>query len=75
MKFSFHAGTMNFLTKNNFDFNKLFYESIPYTSNDRLNRVKKDEQMIEFKRQLRKTKLLQSPETKAFVSLKLPLVE
>jgi hypothetical protein len=36
MKFSFHAGTMNFLTKNNFDFNKLFYESVPYVSKDRL---------------------------------------
>jgi hypothetical protein len=32
MKFAFHAGTMNFLTKNNFDFNKLLYEGIPYTN-------------------------------------------
>lgn len=32
MKFSFHAGTMNFLTKNKFNFNKLFYEGIPFAN-------------------------------------------
>lgn len=43
LKFSFHAGTMNFLTKNSFDFNKLFYEAIPYANGDRLSLYKKTE--------------------------------
>lgn len=54
MRFSFHAGTMNFLTKNNFDFNKLFYEGIPYTSEEQLSELKKKDKILDYKRSIRK---------------------
>jgi len=34
IKFSFNAGTVNFLANNNFDFNKLFYEYVPYINQE-----------------------------------------
>ena len=47
LKFSFHAGTMNFLAKNNFDFNKVFYDSIFYSRRDKLELYKREEKMVE----------------------------
>lgn len=43
MKFNFNTATMSFLTKNQFDFNKLFYEGIPYSNQERLSLFKKQE--------------------------------
>jgi len=61
MKFSFHAGTMNFLTKNNFDFNKLFYEGVPYTSRQKVKEFTKNAKLDEIKMELRRLKQMKSP--------------
>jgi hypothetical protein len=61
MKFSFHAGTMNFLTKNNFDFNKLFYEGVPYTSRQKIKELAKNTKLDEIKMELRRLKQMKSP--------------
>lgn len=40
---------MNFLVKNRFDFNKLFYEGIPYTSKEKLKIYEKQENINQFR--------------------------
>lgn len=36
-RFGFHTGSMSFLAKNNFDFNKLFYDGVPYVCKEKGN--------------------------------------
>lgn len=75
MRFSFHAGTMNFLASNHFDFNRLFYEGIPYTSRDSLRLMEQQQGLNNLKYELKRMKQLQSPEVRAFLKMRLPIVE
>ena len=70
MKFQFHAGTMRFLTKNNFDFNKLFYDSVPYTRKDNLKIFKNQANTIKDNDELKDSKWLNSFEVRDFLSSK-----
>jgi hypothetical protein len=75
MRFSFHAGTMNFLTNNHFDFNRLFYEGIPYTSREKIGLMEQQQGLNSLKDELKRMKQLQSPEVRAFLKMSLPMVE
>jgi hypothetical protein len=75
MRFSFHAGTMNFLAKNHFDFNKLFYEAIPYASRESLRLLEQQEGLNSLAEELRRMRQLQSPEVKAFLRMNIPRAE
>lgn len=75
MKFSFHAGTMNFLTKNNFDFNRLFYEGVPYCSRERMRNIAREKKLTEMKQELKRMKQIQSPTTLAFLNVHLPVAQ
>ena len=60
---------MNFLAKNNFDFNKLFYDGIFYTRRDRLEMFRKEERIGELRKEMKRSRNLESPETKAFIGM------
>jgi hypothetical protein len=68
-KFSFHAGTMQFLAKNNFDFNKAFYDSVLFSRRDKLKLYEKEENVSKFRREMRRSRAMESPEIKAFVMM------
>ena len=61
MRFSFHVGTMNFLAKNSFDFNKLFYEAIPYATRDNLRLFEQQEGLTSLSEEVKRMRQLQSP--------------
>lgn len=60
---------MTFLTKNNFDFNRLFYESIYYSRSDKLETYKKSENIGIFSKEKKKSVIANSPEVKAFLGM------
>ena len=49
---------MNFLAKNNFDFNKLFYDGIFYTRRDRLEMFRKEERIGELRKEMKRSRNL-----------------
>lgn len=75
MRFSFHAATMNFLANNHFDFNRLFYDGIPYTNRESLRVMEQQQGLNNLKEELKRMKQLQSPEVRAFLKMRLPVVE
>ncbi len=74
MRFHFNTATMSFLTKNQFDFNKLFYEGIPFSNQERLSLFKKQDNIEKLRTELRRLKKIESPEVKAYLRTNLPRV-
>ena len=66
---------MTFLTKNNFDFNRMFYESIYFSRRDKLEAYKKDENAWIFKKEKKRNAIVNSPEVRAFVGMHWSRVE
>lgn len=66
---------MNFLTSNQFDFNKLFYDGIPYTSDENLRIFKRQNNISALQSELKRLRQVESPEVKAFIRLNMPVVE
>lgn len=65
---------MNFLTTNQFNFNKLFYEGIPYSNQERLSLFKKQENIEKLRSELRRLKKVESPEVRAYLKTNMPKV-
>lgn len=62
---------MRFLAKNNFDFNKLFYEGVPFLSTRRMMRQQIKTEEIKLREEETKGYVLNSPDVAAFINMKM----
>ena len=62
----FHLASMKFLAEHNFDFNKLFYEGIPYLSKTQIENIQNKKHFAKLKKELLRLNTTVSPDMKAF---------